>query len=116
MVEGRVSTARIEASLVTHKLGARVLPAFVLACGACSPVSFAVHARAAESAVEAAESAQSDKYASYELVHARVLLDKAHEEASEAHYALALDLAERAEQSARRARALAHARSAGARE
>ncbi|MET0339596.1 MAG: hypothetical protein ABW252_01270 [Polyangiales bacterium] len=82
----------------------------VALASACSPVSFARHARSAERAVGLAEAARADEHARYEVTMARLLLDKAREQSGSAHYASALDLVQRAERSATRAQLLARAR------
>lgn len=113
MVEGRVSIVRIDASPVTpsQPKARSVITLVSLACvlalaGGCGSASYALRARSAEHALQDVEQAALSK-APYELTLARLYLDKAREEASEAHYALALDLATRAEQNANRARVLA---------
>lgn len=87
-----------------------------LVCQGCTSTTFLVRSRAAERALAEAEVAQSARHASYELILARLYLEKAREEAGEAHYASALDLADRAAQSARRAEALERVRAPGASE
>ena len=70
-------------------------------------MAFVVRQRSAERAVAAAAAEGAQGSATYELVLARLYLDKAREESAEAHYAWALDLLAKSEQSARRARTLA---------
>jgi hypothetical protein len=79
----------------------------------CSPITYARRAAVTERAVRAAEHAEAVRLAPYELTLAKVYLDKAREESGQAHYALSLDLLRRAEQSAKRARVLAEARTGG---
>jgi hypothetical protein len=66
--------------------------------------------REASRALAQAEQAEARTHALYELTTSRLYLAKAREAASEAHYALALDLAERSTESSQRARTLALAR------
>jgi hypothetical protein len=88
--------------------------AALVLCTACSPISVAARTRAAERAHQRARSAQAELHAPYEYVLASLYLEKAREESAEANYAGALDLLNRSEQSARRARVLAEARTPGA--
>ncbi len=80
----------------------------------CSPTAFWLRERDAERSLSGAERVQAERYAPYELVLARLYLDKAREESAEAHYAEALRLLEGCAQTSERARSLAQARGAGA--
>jgi len=101
VIEGRVFAALSNGSLASRAGRAAVLcSSLALACAACSPWSAAVGARDAQLALQEAERARAGELALYELTLARLYLEKAREEASEAHYALALRLLQRSEESA----------------
>jgi hypothetical protein len=89
-----------------RRFAARKVICSLLLCAGCSPVAFVVRERSAERAVAAADAEGARASATYELMLARLYLDKAREESAEAHYAWALDLLAKSEQSANRARTL----------
>ena len=99
------------ATRASRAAGACALAALLPSMG-CSPWATAVGAQRAERWVRAAEQAQAEQSAVYELTLSRLYLSKAREEAGEAHYAFARRLLERAEQNARKAVALAESRGA----
>ena len=87
---------------------ARVLPAVLLLAvaplfGGCGGVLYAVQATAANSKVEEARSLRADQQAPYEFYLAEEHMKKASEEASQANYGDAVELAERAEEAADKA-------------
>lgn len=94
---------------VVQSRGSTSLPLLGLlaASVACSPASYALQARSAEQALRAAEQTAAELTAPYELVSARLYLEKAREEAGQAHYAVARRLLASAEQNAVLARTLA---------
>lgn len=109
MVAGRGFAAREVArkhSSHVQRDALRGLAGALLLCSGCAPVAFAVKQRAAERAVAAAEAADAQAHAIYEIVLARRYLDKAREESAEAHYAWALELLAKSEHNAVRARTL----------
>jgi hypothetical protein len=89
-----------------RRFAARNVICSLLLCAGCSPVAFVARQRTAERAVAAAAAEGAQESATYELVLARLYLDKAREESAEAHYAWALDLLAKSEQNANRARTL----------
>lgn len=102
-VRGITRRARVMRQLSSVGLGLALLPS-------CSPSLFALRERRAGQALTSAEADRASERAPYELTLSRLYLAKARELASEAHYALALTLAERSTESALRARALSLAR------
>lgn len=105
--ESPVSTTR---TCARTSLRGLALLALTLALPACSPISYARQARSVERAVALAEAAHANEHARYEVTLARLLLEKAREQSGSAHYASALELLQRAEQTALRAQLLARAR------
>lgn len=91
-------------------LACSILALTCLAATACSPWSAAVEARVAQHALRVAEQTGARELAAYEYTLARLYLDKAREEAGEAHYAFALKLLQRSQRSAHKARTVAEAR------
>ncbi len=71
--------------------------------GGCGGVLYAVQATAANSKVEEARSLRADQQAPYEFYLAEEHMKKASEEASQANYGDAVELAERAEEAADKA-------------
>lgn len=78
-------------------LGARVWGmgvAALLACGGCGNTLYAVQANAASSKLEEARELGAEKFAPYEYYFAKEHLAKAQEEAADADYSDAVDLAQ----------------------
>ncbi|MDB4977469.1 MAG: hypothetical protein JWN48_5810 [Myxococcaceae bacterium] len=110
-VNSRTSEHARRAPGARHRaLGRTVALSLVALSAACSPAAFAVRERAAERAYAAADAEGAQVQATYELVLARLYLDKAREESAEAHYAWALELLSRSERSAKRAFTLSQER------
>lgn len=81
-----------------------------LACPGCSPTSVALQMRKAEQALAAADDTLAKNHARYELILARLYLEKAREEAGQAHYAWVEQLLASSEHHAVLARALTASR------
>ena len=87
------------------RVGALALLTALLApaLGGCGGVLYAVQASAANSKVEEARSLRAETQAPYEFYLAEEHMKKASEEASQANYGDAVELAERAEEAADKA-------------
>ncbi len=83
----------------------------LLACGvsllACGPVQSTSHLLDAEVMIEAARTAQADKFAPYEWTSANLYIHKAREEAGYSDFEQAVDFAQKAAKFATQARDVA---------
>jgi hypothetical protein len=117
VVDGRQREARFP--VAAHPARAVSVIGWLLALSvgtaACSPATYARRARAVEQALGAATETSAETSAPYELVSARLYLEKAREEAGQAHYAMARQLLAVAEQNAVLARTLSLSRAGHAR-
>jgi hypothetical protein len=101
VIEGRDFAALSNGSRASRAgRGALLCSTLALACAACSPWSAAVGARDAQLALQEAERARAGEHAVYEYALAKLYLEKAREEAAEAHYAVALQLLQRSRDNA----------------
>jgi hypothetical protein len=85
----------------------------LVAAAGCGPVAYATAASRAEALLEAAQEAHAERHAPYEYQAAEAYLDKAREEAGEAAYEEAVNLAARSEASSQKAIDAASRRQAG---
>lgn len=77
--------------------------ALLTALSGCTATQSLVWCRKAEAVLQRAERVPPSHATQYELTRARLYLEKAREEASEAHYGTSVELAKSAERSATRA-------------
>ncbi len=85
----------------------RRLPAFLVLLGAlsaCGPVQSTAFLLDADVALEAARTADAEKYAPYEFTAARLYLQKAREEVGYSDYDVAVDFAKKASKFANEAK------------
>ncbi len=82
---------------------ARAALASALALGGCGNTLYAIQANSASSKVEEARELGAEKYAPYEYYFAQAHLEKAQQEAADADYGDAANLAEMAEEHADKA-------------
>jgi hypothetical protein len=110
MISGASATGRSDKVKRNSRRATSMMALGFVSLIGCSPSQFVVREHEATRALHEAEAVQARTLARYELTLSRLYLAKAREAASEAHYALALDLAARSTDRARAARTLAIAR------
>jgi anti-sigma-K factor RskA len=111
----RSSTGRtVDGSKLRWRVAAAMLATSVCALTGCGNAIYAFKANSAANKVEEAHELGAEKLAPYEYFYAKLHLDKAEEEAAEADYSDAINLAEASEDYADKAIRLTKAAQRGA--